>query len=326
MMHRKAWNTISILLALMLVVSVGGAFATWQYAHGTCATVEENLPLDVFPWEGAEILPEEDEVGKNHRNLIEMILNGTITNSDGSVTKLGLNHSGSYINNEIKDRSGSWLAKSDTLGSMDFWEKADIDKYFNTSNQNTSFVIHFPEGVANTYYLYTTDVDLESDGNPNIAIGQDIYPIYRTILAKNQEGYWEATETKVGYAESDWYDNRITGSLLRYPSFDPATWKEGELGTSANNAIWAYKGQTSTIYPQDSETAVYYQLKPSSQTTYMVQSESEDVTIYILDKNQKMVTVTSGAQGSNSVSFTASANTQYYIKISGNVKISFTIN
>lgn len=325
MISRRLMNTTSLVLAVLLIVSVGGTFATWQYARGKCDDVVENLPLDVFPWEGAEILPEEDEVGKNHRNLIEMILNGTVTDANGNVTKLGLNHSGSYINNEIKDRSGSWLAKSDTLGSMDFWEKADIEKYFNTSNENITFVIYFPEGVSNTYYLFTTDVDLETNDSPNIAIGEDIYPIYRTVLTKNSEGIWEATETKLGYAESDWYDNRITGSLLRYPSFDPASWVEGEMGMTVETAIWAYSGQNSTIYPENTATVVYYKLKPSSRTSYTVYTADEAVQIYVLDNNQNMVVVTDGAQGSNKVTFTASANTVYYIKISGSTKIDFSI-
>lgn len=325
MIHSRSINTASLVLALVLVLSLGGTFATWQYALGRCDDVVQELPLEVFPWEGSEILPEEDEVGKNHRNLIEMILNGTTTNSDGSVTNLGLNHSGSYINSEISDRSSSWLGRSDTLGSMDFWEKSDIDNYFNTSNENTTFVIYFPNGVSDTYYLYTTDVDLETNNTPNIAIGENIYPIYRTILSKNADGMWEATETKQGYAVSDWYDNRLTGSLLRYPSFDPATWTEAELGASANTAIWAYSGQVSTIYPESTETAVYYKLQPTAQTTYTIYSADESVQIYILDKDQNAVTVADGVQGSNKVTFTASANTVYYIQISGSMKITFTI-
>lgn len=326
MMYRKATNVVSLVLAFVLLLSVGGAFATWQYALGRCDDVVKELPLEVFPWEGSDILPEEDEVGKNHRNLIEMILNGTVTNANGTVTNLGLNHSGSYINNEIADRSGSWLGRSDTLGSMDFWEKSDIDKYFNTSNENTTFVIHFPNGVSNTYYLYTTDVDLETNNNPNIAIGEKVYPVYRTVLSKNAEGVWEATETKLGYAVSDWYDNRITGSWLQYPSFNPETWTEAELGTSADTAIWAYSGQISTIYPENAQTAVYYQLKPSARTSYTVHSADEAIRITVLDKNEKELTVTDGAQGSHKVTFTASANTLYYIKISGSTKITFTIS
>lgn len=322
---KKIMTAISLITALILVLSVGGTFATWRYALGRCADVVQNLPLEAFPWEGSDILPEEDEVGKNHRNLIDMILNGTVTDANGKVTNLGLNHSGSYINEEIADRAGAWIGRSDTLGSMDFWERSDIDKYFNTSNENTTFVLYFPNGVSNTYYLYTTDVSLGASNTPNIAIGENVYPVYRTVLKKNSEGYWEATETKLGYAQSAWYDNRVTGSLLKYPSFNPSTWKEGEMGGAPNNAIWGYKGQSTTIHPETAQTTVYYKIKPSAQTTYTVHSADEAVKITVTDSKQKEVRVTAGAQNSHSVSFTATANQTYYIAFSGKTSITFTI-
>ncbi|MBE6671268.1 MAG: hypothetical protein E7593_03600 [Ruminococcaceae bacterium] len=318
---------LTLIVALLFIISIGGAYATWYYSRGVCDDVYEVLPLDVFPWSGAEILPEEDQVGKNHRSLIEIILNGTIKENNGKTTYLGLNYQQSYLNSEIESRSeGSWWATSDTLGSMDFWEKSDIDKYFNTSNENISFVIYFPDGVSDTYYLYTTDVKLNNGDSANIAIGENIYPIYQTVLKKNSQGVWEATETKMGYAKSAWYDNRITGSLLKYPSFDPSTWKEETLGTTANNAIWSYMGQNTTAYVDSADTDVYYKLKPSQSTTYTVYSSNENAKIYILDKNQKQISVSSGAQGTNKVTFQASANTVYYIKMSGSTSIPFSIS
>lgn len=317
---------MSLLITMVLLLSVGGVYATWHYAREQCTPVQAVLPLEIFPWQGSEVLPEDDQVGKNHKNLIEIILNGSLTNSNGTVTPLGLNYADSYLNSEIEDRAeGSWWATSDTLGSMDFWESADINNYFNTSNENISFVLYFPDGVADTYYLYTTDVELESGNNPNISIGEPIYPIYQTVLTKNAQGVWEATDTKVGYAESDWYDNRITGSLLRYPSFDPATWVEGELGTTQNTAIWAYKGQTSTIQPTDKNAPVYYRLQSDTDASYTVYSAATAVKITVTDKNGKAVAVTDGAQDSNRVVFTAKAGTLYYVILSGADTITFNI-
>ncbi len=215
-----------LLLCLVLCLSVSGAFAAWTFSESSCDEVETLSRFKFMAWSGAEVLPDEDDTGDNHRKLIEAILNGKITNSNGTVTQLGLNSPGSYINNEISDRSSSWLGRSDTLGSMDFWERNDINNYFNTSTENISFVLYFPNGVSDTYYLYTTSEALGSGNTPATPIGSYIEPIYRTILKKNAQGVWVATETKVGKAKSAWYDNRITGSLLRYPSFDPNTWLE----------------------------------------------------------------------------------------------------
>lgn len=323
----KGIRALAQVLALVFILSIGGVCATWSYAQGVCNPVVENIKIDAFPWQGSEILPEDDQIGQNHRTLIEKILNGAVTDENGNVEQgLGLNYENSYLNTEIKDRSGSWLAGSDTLGSMDFWEKQDIDKYFNTSTENLSFVLYFPEGVDDTYYLYTTGVALGGSNSPNIAIGEDIYPIYRTVLVKNAEGAWVAEETKLGYAESAWYDNRITGGLLRYPSFSPSTWQEGEKGTSVNNAIWAYKGENTAVALETDSTEIFYKIKPSARTTYTVYSANESVKIIVMRANQNQVTVTDGAQGSNRLTFDASANQTYYIKLVGAKSMQFSIS
>ncbi len=218
-----------ILLILALSLTIGGTLATWDYANGEATHSFTHLSLNIFPWEGSDVLPDDNQLGENHRMLIENILNGKKTNSNGSVTELGLNSPDSYINNEIEDRSNAgWFSSSDTLGSMDFWESSDINNYFNTNTANVSFILYFPDGVSDTYYLYTTSEELGDTGNPVTPIGKPIYPIYQTVLQKNSEGHYEAVSTKVGYANSAWYDNRITGSWLQYPSFDPETWREGE--------------------------------------------------------------------------------------------------
>lgn len=223
---RRAFFALT-LLGCLLTVFVGNVFAQWVFVTPICESAETVSDFKFMAWTGAEVLPDDDTTGDNHRKLIEAILNGTVTNSNGTVTGLGLNHPNSYINNEIEDRStAGWFSSSDTLGSMDFWEANDINKYFNTSTENISFVLHFPDGVSDTYYLYTTSEALGSSNSPVTPIGQQIAPIYRTVLKKNSTGVWEATETKAGSAKSAWYDNRITGSLLKYPSFDPDSWKE----------------------------------------------------------------------------------------------------
>lgn len=225
-MTRHSVRAFAVLLALLFVVFLPGVYALWYFTAEDAEDVQGAVPLylDVFPWDGSDVLPDDDQDGVNHGVLIEAILNGTY---DGQ--GIGLNQPNSYLNNEIHDRSNSFLwFGSDTLGSMDFWESNDINKYFNTRTQNVSFVLHFPDGVDDTYYLYTLDVELaDSDGNPVTPIGQNISPVYRTVLQKNSEGVWEAISTETGYAKSAYYDNRITGSYLRYPSIDPDSWQEG---------------------------------------------------------------------------------------------------
>jgi hypothetical protein len=49
----------------------------------------------------------------------------------------------------------------------------------------------------------------------------------RTMVIK-ENGVWRAVETKLGYAESAWYEeSRRNANATQIPSFDPDTFKEG---------------------------------------------------------------------------------------------------
>ena len=324
---RRGYTCLCISLLVALIFTCTGVSATWILATPIVDPASETLELSMgtVDWTGSDILPDDGSTGDKHSTLIQKILNGTVTDSNGKVTNIGLNSDNSYISNEIKDRStAGWFSSSDTLGSMDFWEANDINKYFNTATENVSFVLYFPDGVSDTYYLYTTSVQLETNDAPSVAIGNNIYPIYETILKKNDIGVFEAVKTTLGYAKSAYYDNRITGGLLRVPSFDPSTFTEGEQGHTTQTAIWTYKGQTSTAYPASATAPVYYRVKPSSQTSYTV-TVSMGSRVYVLDQNLREVAVTSGAQGSATVTFTATANRTYYFRFEGAEAIGFEV-
>ena len=300
---------------------------TWHYAMSDPGSIEVPILVQVFPWVGADQLPD-DVVGEDHQGLIDKILNGTYTETNGSVTQIGLNNPDSYISEEIKKRAnGNFLFRSDVLGSMDFWESSDISKFFDTATNGLSFLLYFPEGESDVYYLYTTSVELgKESNNPNIPIGEKIYPIYRTELHKDETGKWVATETRTGYAESAYYQNPITGSwLVKYPSFDPNSWEEVDLGLSFNDAIYAFVGQTTTSYNKDATTPTYYKLTTSSATTINISSEDENAIIKVYDSSKRLVTATKGAQGSPSVSFRSSRNATYYLEVSGGKSITFAI-
>ena len=323
-MNNGILRIVTVICAAVLLLSVTGVYATWQYSQGATVPETEFLKLDVFPWTGSEELPD-DVSGEDHKGLIENILNGTITNSNGQEEMVGLNNPNSYLNNEIEERSSGWFS-SDTLGSMDYWQDENINNYFDMDTHGLSFLLYFPNGVSNTYYLFTTSVKLGEANTPNIPIGEYVYPVYRTILKKNSEGIWEATETKVGYSPSAYYDNVITGSwLLKYPSFSPTGWREGELGTNTGNAIYMYIGQTATAYPDSKTEKVYYEVVPKSAMTLNVSCVHSNVVINVYNASGALVTATDGAQGSNNISFSAAQNTSYYIEISGDKSMTFTV-
>jgi hypothetical protein len=216
-------------MGMVLLLSLGGVCATWNYAQGAPNPINETLKINVFPWSGSEVLPEDDEIGENHRTLIDTIINGP---------GIGLNTSNSYLNQQIKKRrDGSLLVpKRDTLGSMAVTQGDELYELFGLTTSNLDFLIHF---ISDTeYYLFTTGVDLgekgsysifgSTPGSPTTPIGQYIFPIYRTLVQKI-DGRWAAIETLEGSAKSAWYEESSRDSdRTQIPSFDPDTWTSGD--------------------------------------------------------------------------------------------------
>ena len=318
---------IVAIICLICMFSVN-VKASWYYNISISEQIEIPVRVQVMPWIGAEELPN-DIMGEDHEQLIDTILNGTYTDNNGNRTGIGLNDPNSYINEEIANRTqgSSWFT-SDTLGSMDFWESSDIAKYFDTKTTGLTFVIYFPEDEPGVHYLFTTSIELGGSNDPNYPIGQAIYPIYRTKLVQDAEtGEWEAVETKTGSCKSAYYDNPITGSwLVKYPSFDPSTWAEGKLGTSRDNAVYAYIGQEVTCYSDDDTAVTYYKISTSSNSNVTVKSTNGNAKITVYDSNGRQVATRGGAQGSNNVVFRGSNNGTFYIAISGGQSITFTIS
>ena len=317
----KSKLLLKVLLTVTCVVSiatVAGVYATWSYSKGSPAPQEQSLTIQLqdFKWDGAEDLT--NEKGEDHYALISEIVDG----------EYGLNTPGSYLNKTIENRSSSWLFSSDTLGSMDFWEREDIKNYFDLETEKLSFLIYFPDGYGETYYLYTTSVDFGSEG-ANIAIGEIIYPIYRTTLTKNAEtGEYEAVKSELGYAESAYYSNPITNTWLKYPSLNPDSWKAGKRGTGFANAINSYIGQTNTMYAETATEQVYYTITNATAATrkIVLNTEKSKYKVYVYDQNQQLVTATAGTQGGLTVSWSAKRNTKYYFVISGGTSVSYTLS
>ena len=324
MKHAKVIKRITAFVFIALIITISGVVASWQFSEKSPEDISVLIKPTVFPWAGSDILPDDVE-GEHHKILIDTVINGVVVDENGNEINIGLNNPNSYLTKEIENRSSSWLFSSDTLGSMDFWERQDIEKYFALDTSNLTFLLHFPNGAGKTYYLYTTSVILGSENSPNIPIGTDIYPIYRTTIVKNAEGIYEATITEEGYADSAYYTNPITGSIfVKYPSFNPDSWKEGQKGDSRNNAVYSYLGQTQTVTFPESGMRWYSitningkQLKVSVSTT------GSTVEIYNAYGNSN-ITIDEGEQNSPGVIFTANGNT-YYILVRGEHSTSLTI-
>ena len=223
-----------LLICLVSVLSVGGVYATWKYTNlgPTPVSHELSIRMGEFDWAGSGDLPTDDAIGEDHISLIDMIINHP---------EHGLNTAGSYLNEQIEARQNGGLTWSgrDTLGSMAVTQSEELSEIFGLTSYNLEFLIQF---ISDTeYYIFTTGVDLgergeiswtgsnKTPGSPTVPIGENIYPIYRTRVIK-EDGVWKAVETKVGYAQSAWYEeSRRNANATQIPSFDPDTFREGAI-------------------------------------------------------------------------------------------------
>ena len=230
----KFIRVMALIMGIIIVVSIGGVYAIWQYSSNGPNSQKVEIPIKIgeFEWAGSGNLPTDDAIGEDHISLIQNIINHP---------EHGLNTSKSYLNEQIKDRQDGgigWSGGRDTLGSMAVTQSAELTEIFGLDASNLDFLIQF---VSNTeYYIFTTGVDLgtkgeinfwgnnSKPGNPKTPIGESIYPIYRTKVVKT-DGVWKGVETVVGYATSAWYEeSRRNANATQIPSFDPDTFREGK--------------------------------------------------------------------------------------------------
>lgn len=324
---RTPLKITTALFAFLAAVSAVGVSASFFYAdadpEAQAQTVGVNVAL--FDWEGAEELPD-DVTGENHQVLIDLILN-----SDA-----GLNTENSYLNQQIQDRKDSYWSW-DTYGSMDVYDATQMASIFQTETNGLTFLLEFPDNEPNTQYIYTTSVELGESAilsqNNNIPTDRYVYAVYRTIATKDAEtGKWIAQKSELGYARSDWYDNNALGSwVAKCPSFDPDSWTAGKQGTNRSNSIYAYVGMTATAYVDSDAEIIYYDLTNSSRGTRAITTYNPDVDVVVTNTSGKEVTLTKStlqdADGKTyySYSWTASANTKYYIQLLGDTSMTFTI-
>jgi hypothetical protein len=334
-----------MLTSFILLTTTAGVAATWHYSFGHADNVETsiNLGLMAFDWAGSEVLPD-DVQGENHQTLINNLIN-----SDA-----GMNTEGSYIDEQIDSRLSTSITnwtKKETFGSMDMRDSDDISDIFNLNTEKLSFMIYFPqdnkstpEDESLTRYIYTTSVDLgeQSVGGgwwgstkENIPVGQYVYPVYRTIVKyqanENGEMKWVPETSEIGAAKSAFYSNDTFGSgLVQNPAFDVTTWVAGKRGTSKDNAIYAFVGQSSNAYLDSNTEVVYYYLDTPSSGSYAVTTTNANVTITISVSSGNVnptTTTTTDANGNQitTVSWRATGRVSYYIAMVGAEKIPFTI-
>ena len=323
-------------LSLILVVAIIGlfalgtssVFAEWKYSEALSADIDFDINVIVLPWEGADELPNQSEYGNNHKILIENILNGTYV-SGGQTQDIGLNTKNSYLVNEIEKRKDISYRDANQLGSMDLWQSDRINEFFNLSegSNKVEFILKFPDGSDDTYYLYSTSLDLGDGWSPEIPVGTNIFPVYKTTLQRNSNGVWEAVSTEIGCAKSARYNNPYTGLALGN-AFDTNSWVKGRIGTSFDDAVYTKLDYAMPVETVSQTAEAYYYYDSSSTTNVSVTVQNSDKAIlYVYDNNGNLVSTRNNtSQGSQMVTFKPNRSTRYYVKVTGDVYCTFTIS
>ena len=329
-MSKAKYLSITFIFLIIAIFAVGTplVFAEWKYSEALSADVALDINVIVMPWEGAEDLPNQSEYGNNHKILIENVLNGTYTSGE-TVQNIGLNKENSYLAQEIQKRKDITYRDANQLGSMDLWQSDRINEFFSLSvgSNKVEFILKFPDNSDDTYYLYSTSQNLGDGWSPEIPVGTNIYPVYKTTLQRNSAGVWEAVSTEIGYAKSARYNNPYTGLAIGN-AFDTNSWTKGKLGTSFEDAVYTKLNYEMHVeaHSESDQTFFYYDSSANSNVSAVI-SSSDKAVIYVYDSNGKLVSTQSGTtQGSQKVTFKPSRNTRYYFMVTGDRYCTFKVS
>lgn len=338
----KSLRILLLILVSATLLTVTGVYATWKYTYNDTQEQETSISVtcNEFVWSGAEDLPDSVE-GEDHAWLIRNLVSGT--NSSG--VDIGLDNPDSKLNDYINDRlDGGWGWKRDYFGSMAVTGGTEVEDLFGTKANGLSFIIEVKSETE--YYIYTTSVYLgergeinwlgtsnKTPGKPTIPIGEYIYPVYKTKLVReNSNSKWNIVETVRGKAKSDWYDeNRSAANATQIPCFDVDSWVVAEMGQAPNNtdAILTFVGDTPTAYATSTMPTVYYRLKATSARTITVSTTNASANIIILSSSGSQIAKSSSSSLNGTpiitASFSASSNNTYYIGVTGDDVINFSI-
>ena len=354
------------LVAVISLASVGGVWATWHYAATPIDPTSTAIDLTLSPWKGIEILPTETEDGANHLSMIEALKADLNKGSRSTVQDLiddrmddGRTEFGTMAMTGGNDLGGVISGSTENVSMLISFSEQDKNTYY-------VFTTSVPLGHrgASRWRLIGGDVNTAPGIHyfwNGAGEGDRIYEIYRTKMIK-VNGVWQADVVDVGSALPCWYEeNQGSGEehVTQIPSFDPSTYKtisELPIATKDNPAftylsysvsyyndnassgnrgkVWVnkgYEGQTVKAFPSTDRTENWYTLQPemasgttSGTVTLTLADGDKDMNLTVYAGNKSTVITTN--DGGGTVSFTAQAGTTYFVSVSGDVSIEYTVS
>ena len=179
---------LSLLMCFLLVISIGGVYATWKYAELSPQNVNQDVVVSIleFEYPPEQILPggdtQEAPLGENHLALTQLILW-----EDDKGYGLNINDN-VVIHQYLKRNKVVYSNQKISGGNL---------KFILDSRNNTHGLYYCIEKVSDTlYYSYTFDINHLS----TYAGTTEYITVYRTSLVKTDE--WRATVSYQGIAQT----------------------------------------------------------------------------------------------------------------------------
>lgn len=189
-----------LIMACSMLFSVGGVFATWQFAEEKPDIINKSqgLHLSEFVWAPEEILPDVTP-GQNYLDLYQSILENV---------KGGLNSSKDTLEDAVlRDENGLLHSSQNVQGG-------NLSHLFITNaTRELDFIVQYVTDSEFWVYMYkNADAETGSTGVTQIAV-------YKTIFIKSNN-VWEGKETQYGFATVQFFPDT---NIL---AIDVDTWKK----------------------------------------------------------------------------------------------------
>ena len=202
-MKASRFTILLVAIICVLATTIGGAYATWQYAHKTPSesAIAEEISFTEFEYKPEEVLPGDDtatELHQNHNNLVISIVDHT---SYG----LNANHK-PIVRKLLEDGAGVVYSNQNVSGGN--------LKHMLVSSSDVEKLMFAVEYVTDTeYHAYTFP------SVSNYGVGYEL-TVYKTVITKNGNK-WEAVRSYEGKAKVANVRTSSGGSVL---NIDVKTW------------------------------------------------------------------------------------------------------
>lgn len=304
----------SLVVVLVCVLSIGGAYAVWSYPTDRLDDFQlgKKITMEAF-----DIIEGDNDMVVGEAVVAEkLVAEINKMNADASTTTLD------EITEERKDKGG-WLGTINELAADDpddvgakLKALLGLDTY-----PELTVIIKFIS-AAPGYELFTTRVDVDAkDENGEYIIPESefenettfIYPVNRTTFKMGMDGNYVIDTATVGYSRAIYYyDTPTQQSTTR--CYDVTMWAEGTSFDTAVEMENDIIGKEITVQNIDQTKEMYFQFTiggwgGASAGVYKVTTETAGLTATIYNSSGQDVT------GQRLTGSTWSSST-YYLKLS----------